>query len=158
MGLSTDSTAIILGDSNLQDLRCENAKIFALPNGRLNYFRGSLRLTDQVTTDVKHFVLFASFLDRKNLFASNSKALTHIFSLASRTFPNARLAYVCDGVCSCESHEINNATELFNRKISDRPPKNCVVIKAPSHFSCQDGTWDEATKSYYFDAVHSFLD
>ena len=106
---------------------------------------------------MKHFILAASHLDRKNLFASNIKALTHIFSTAARIFPNAKLVFVCDGPCSCENEDTRTAVTFFNTKVSSRPPKNCTVILPPPHFCCNEGKWDDATKSTIFETLKPFL-
>ena len=157
--LSPSSTAVILGDENLTSLRDINADILALPNGRLNHFRNLLRTSDEEFQDVRHFVITASHLDRLNLPASNSKAISHIFAMAARIFPNAKRAYICDGPCSCQPEETRVTLVAFNSRISTRPPKGCSkVILPPAHFSCENGVWNEATKTSYYDILRSFLD
>ena len=157
VNLAPTTSTVILGDDNLADLRNQDVDLLATPHGRLNYFRNILRSPDQTFTDVKHFILAASHLDRKNLFASNIKALTHIFSTAARIFPNAKLVFVCDGPCSCENEDTRTAVTFFNTKVSSRPPKNCTVILPPPHFCCNEGKWDDATKSTIFETLKPFL-
>ncbi len=159
VGLTPSSTAVIFGDENLAGLRDLDADVLALPNGRLNYFRNLLRSTDDVFEEVKVFILAASHLDRHNLPASNTKALSHIFAMAARIFPNAKLTFICDGPCSCESEETNTALAAFNARTSSRPPKSCsTVALPPSHFSCREGLWDKTTKNSYYDVLRSFLE
>ena len=156
--LSPTSKAVILGDENLAGLQDTGADILALPNGRLNHYRNLLRASETTYGEVRHFVLSASYLDRNNLPASNAKALSHIFSMASRIFPNAKLAYACDGLCPCESDETKATMAEFNTKVSSRPPKGCTtVFPAPAHFSCHEGAWDDDTKNSYYEALRSFL-
>ena len=158
LSASTDpATALVLGDSNISDFRLPSCRIVGMENGRLSRLLSFARLQLRQDNSIRKVFLCLSTLDQTNRLISLSTSVKSLLSKCHCLFPNATLFVILAGLSPQLTPSEREVYHQFSCFLRDKHPSKCIVLSAPSPFSCFGNLWSDTVKSAVEDKIRSHL-
>lgn len=155
--LDLTKSRLVLGDTNLKDLRLEDSSVFSTEKGRLSFFKTYLQSSRGVHEGVSDVVICLSSLDEKNKPNTNFTTFRSVLYNTKRLFPNAKVSVVLNCIPLSSEESVRRDLKEFNQMIVNRLVSLCDVVQLPDTFTVKGNLWNASERDVVYKAIKDFL-